>query len=168
MRLLSGRYKSKSGLGRGIVGAKLLMDRFQLASDPGKELPVELAKTLPKAGASADAGDPREDRRRAGSSRAPSPWRRSATRIKSCSKRWRMPDRPRNDCKSSSTSPRAMAGSLVEGVIAVNLEGHVTFFNRAAEGLLGWANRDALHRRSARSLDLPQSTAALLRVPSMK
>ena len=45
--VLSGRYKSKSGLGRGIVGAKQLMDRFQLASDPGKETTVELAKTLP-------------------------------------------------------------------------------------------------------------------------
>ena len=144
--VLSGRYKSKSGLGRGIVGAKLLMDRFHLASDPGKETTVELAKTLPKA---APVPTPailarivEELARRV----APSPMEEVRYQNQELLQALEDARQAAERLQEQLDFTRAMAGSLVEGVIAVNLEGHVTFFNRAAEGLLGWANRDALHR----------------------
>jgi PAS domain S-box-containing protein len=144
--VLSGRYKSKSGLGRGIVGAKLLMDRFQLASDPGKETTVELAKTLPKA---APVPTPailarivEELARRV----APSPMEEVRYQNQELLQALEDARQAAERLQEQLDFTRAMAGSLVEGVIAVNLEGHVTFFNRAAEGLLGWENGDALHR----------------------
>lgn len=39
---------------------------------------------------------------------------------------------------------RAIAASLGEGVVTVDLEGRVTFMNRASEDLLGWNAEDAL------------------------
>ena len=144
--VLSGRYKSKSGLGRGIVGAKLLMDRFQLASEPGKETTVELAKALPK---TAPKPTPailtrivEELARRV----APSPMEEVRYQNQELLQALEDARQAAERLQEQLDFTRAMAGSLVEGVIAVNLEGHVTFFNRAAEGLLGWSSGDALHR----------------------
>lgn len=144
--VLSGRFKSKSGLGRGIVGAKLLVDRFHLASAPGKGTTVELAKTIPKA--------------------APEPTPAIVARIAEALAR-RVDPSPMEEVRHQNQEllqaladarqaaerlqeqldfTHAMAGSLGEGVIAVDLEGRVTFFNRAAEGLLGWVDQDAIQR----------------------
>ena len=41
------RYRSQNGMGLGLVGAKRLMDRVEVASEPGRGTTVELAKALP-------------------------------------------------------------------------------------------------------------------------
>ncbi|GJD95889.1 ATP-binding protein [Methylobacterium iners] len=46
--ILSGRYQSPTGLGLGILGARRLMDKFELDSAPGRGTTVTLEKTLPK------------------------------------------------------------------------------------------------------------------------
>src|SRR5579863_169761 len=45
--ILEGRYKSSTGMGMGILGARRLMDQFQIESEPGKGTTVWLKKLLP-------------------------------------------------------------------------------------------------------------------------
>lgn len=44
--ILGGRYQSKTGLGKGLVGVKRLMDEFRLTSQPGKGTMVEVKKYM--------------------------------------------------------------------------------------------------------------------------
>jgi signal transduction histidine kinase/CheY-like chemotaxis protein len=46
-RILDGDYDSRTGMGMGIVGARRLMDQFQIESESGKGTVVTLAKRLP-------------------------------------------------------------------------------------------------------------------------
>lgn len=46
--ILEGRYKSSTGMGMGILGARRLMDQFQIESAPGKGTTVWLKKLLPR------------------------------------------------------------------------------------------------------------------------
>src|SRR6202042_2759958 len=45
--ILEGRYKSATGMGMGILGARRLMDQFQIDSAPGKGTTIWLKKLLP-------------------------------------------------------------------------------------------------------------------------
>ncbi|MBU1052638.1 MAG: response regulator [Proteobacteria bacterium] len=45
--VLDGKYKSQTGMGRGILGARRLMDDFLIEAAPGKGTVVTLIKTLP-------------------------------------------------------------------------------------------------------------------------
>ncbi len=45
--ILEGRYKSATGMGMGILGARRLMDQFQIESVPGKGTAIWLKKLLP-------------------------------------------------------------------------------------------------------------------------
>jgi signal transduction histidine kinase len=47
-RILDGRYLSKTGLGLGLIGAKRLMDRFEVDSAPGEGTRIVLGKALPR------------------------------------------------------------------------------------------------------------------------
>ena len=44
---MQGRYRSSTGMGMGILGARRLMDQFQIESEPGKGTTVWLKKLLP-------------------------------------------------------------------------------------------------------------------------
>ena len=46
--ILEGRYHSKTGMGLGIMGARRLMDQFQIESAPGRGTTIFLKKLLPK------------------------------------------------------------------------------------------------------------------------
>jgi signal transduction histidine kinase/CheY-like chemotaxis protein len=46
--ILDGEYRSQSGMGLGLVGARRLMDQFNVDTAPGKGTVVELAHRLPK------------------------------------------------------------------------------------------------------------------------
>src|SRR5580700_2359556 len=46
--ILEGRYKSSTGMGMGILGARRLMDQFQIESAPGAGTTVWLKKLLPR------------------------------------------------------------------------------------------------------------------------
>jgi len=46
--ILEGRYQSPTGMGLGIIGAKRLMDQFQIDSVPGQGTTIWLKKLLPK------------------------------------------------------------------------------------------------------------------------
>src|SRR5262249_55998583 len=46
--ILDGHYRSPTGMGLGLVGARRLMDRFDLQSAPGSRTTVLLGKTLPR------------------------------------------------------------------------------------------------------------------------
>jgi signal transduction histidine kinase/CheY-like chemotaxis protein len=46
--ILSGRYQSPTGMGIGLVGARRLMDQFQIRSTPGKGTTIHLRKLLPR------------------------------------------------------------------------------------------------------------------------
>jgi signal transduction histidine kinase len=46
--ILDGRYRSQSGMGLGLVGARRLMDQFKIESVPGKGTRVELGHRLPR------------------------------------------------------------------------------------------------------------------------
>src|SRR3984885_1594236 len=46
--ILEGRCKSSTGMGMGILGARRLMDQFQIESAPGKGTTVWLKKLLPR------------------------------------------------------------------------------------------------------------------------
>ena len=48
-RILSGRYASPTGMGVGIIGARRLMDEFELSSAPGKGTRVRMRKHVPSA-----------------------------------------------------------------------------------------------------------------------
>jgi signal transduction histidine kinase/CheY-like chemotaxis protein len=45
--ILSGKYVSQTGMGMGILGAKRLMDRFQVETQPGKGTIIVLEKRIP-------------------------------------------------------------------------------------------------------------------------
>src|SRR6202453_4428084 len=45
--ILEGRYKSSTGMGMGILGARRLMDQFEIESAPGKGTTIWLKKLLP-------------------------------------------------------------------------------------------------------------------------
>ncbi len=47
--VLEGRFRSRTGMGLGIAGARRLMDDFRLASRPGEGTTVLLGKTIPAA-----------------------------------------------------------------------------------------------------------------------
>ena len=46
-RILSGRYRSETGMGLGILGARRLMDWFRIESEPGRGTTVSLKKLFP-------------------------------------------------------------------------------------------------------------------------
>ena len=46
--ILDGRYQSQTGMGLGLIGARRLMDQFQIDSIPGKGTAVSMKKLLPK------------------------------------------------------------------------------------------------------------------------
>src|ERR1700682_223347 len=46
--ILEGTYRSQTGMGLGIAGARRLMDQFQVESDPGRGTTIWLKKLLPK------------------------------------------------------------------------------------------------------------------------
>src|SRR6202790_23037 len=46
--ILEGRYQSNTGMGLGIIGARRLMDQFQVESVPGRGTTIWLKKLLPK------------------------------------------------------------------------------------------------------------------------
>src|SRR5579872_359320 len=46
--ILDGQYRSPSGMGLGLVGARRLMDHFKIDTVPGKGTVVELAHFIPK------------------------------------------------------------------------------------------------------------------------
>lgn len=46
--ILEGRYSSTTGMGLGIIGARRLMDQFEIDSVPGKGATVWLKKLMPK------------------------------------------------------------------------------------------------------------------------
>jgi signal transduction histidine kinase/CheY-like chemotaxis protein len=46
--ILEGRYQSQTGMGLGIIGARRLMDQFEIDSEPGKGTTILLKKLLPR------------------------------------------------------------------------------------------------------------------------
>lgn len=46
--VMRGAYASTTGMGMGLIGAKRLMDKFQVQTEPGQGTTVELGKKLPK------------------------------------------------------------------------------------------------------------------------
>ena len=46
--ILSGQYSSKTGMGLGIMGARRLMDRFEIHSAPGRGTRIAMYKVLPR------------------------------------------------------------------------------------------------------------------------
>ena len=46
--ILDGQYRSKSGMGLGLVGARRLMDHFKIDTAPGKGTTVELEQRIPR------------------------------------------------------------------------------------------------------------------------
>ena len=46
--ILDGQYRSKSGMGLGILGARRLMDHFSIESRPGKGTAVQIGQVLPQ------------------------------------------------------------------------------------------------------------------------
>ena len=53
-RILRGEYTSKTGMGLGIVGARRLMDRFEIHSSPDGGTHVSMRKLLPRKAPVAD------------------------------------------------------------------------------------------------------------------
>jgi signal transduction histidine kinase/CheY-like chemotaxis protein len=47
-RILDGEYRSQSGMGLGLIGARRLMDRFRIETAPGKGTVVELEQIVPR------------------------------------------------------------------------------------------------------------------------
>src|SRR3984885_11004802 len=47
-RILSGEYSSKTGMGLGIVGARRLMDRFEIQSSPDAGTCISMHKLMPR------------------------------------------------------------------------------------------------------------------------
>src|ERR1700754_844407 len=64
-QILRGEYTSSTGLGRGLVGVRLLMDEFEISAPAGLGTRVEVAKRLPPGAPPPDAraGPPRRARR---------------------------------------------------------------------------------------------------------
>src|SRR4051794_15739017 len=46
-KILGGTYRSKTGMGLGVIGAKRLMDDFRIESNPGEGTLITLSKNLP-------------------------------------------------------------------------------------------------------------------------
>ena len=59
--ILEGRYQSQTGMGLGIIGARRLMDQFQIDSAPGRGTTVWLKKLLPKRARAGRRGGTRPD-----------------------------------------------------------------------------------------------------------
>jgi anti-sigma regulatory factor (Ser/Thr protein kinase) len=55
--ILEGRYRSRTGMGVGIVGARRLMDQFEIRSTPGAGTTVLLKRLLPRRGPLLNAAD---------------------------------------------------------------------------------------------------------------
>jgi signal transduction histidine kinase/DNA-binding response OmpR family regulator len=55
-RILGGAYRSTTGMGLGIIGARRLMDHFQIESGPGKGTTVQLKKLVPRSAPVLDSG----------------------------------------------------------------------------------------------------------------
>lgn len=55
--ILDGRYRSETGMGKGIIGAKRLMDDFRVDTSPSRGTTVTLGKRLPAAVAPGRLGD---------------------------------------------------------------------------------------------------------------
>jgi len=55
--VLSGRYQSPTGMGRGILGARRLMDQFSIQSRAGEGTTIVLKKLLPAGSRCLEAGD---------------------------------------------------------------------------------------------------------------
>jgi PAS domain S-box-containing protein len=144
--VLSGRFKSTSGLGRGIVGAKLLMDRFRLVSAPGKGTTIELAKNLLKGAPEPTPAILAKIAEELAQRAAPSPMQEVLHQNRELLQALADARQAAERLQEQLDFTRAMAGSLGEGVIAVDLEGRVTFVNRAAQGLLGWTDEGAMGR----------------------
>jgi signal transduction histidine kinase/CheY-like chemotaxis protein len=53
--VLDGTYRSDTGMGLGIVGARRLMDRFHIESSPGRGTRITLAKLIPRHAKTVDA-----------------------------------------------------------------------------------------------------------------
>ncbi len=53
--IMDGRYQSRTGMGVGIIGARRLMEEFEIESAPGKGTKVTLSKHLPPGAKSLDA-----------------------------------------------------------------------------------------------------------------
>jgi hypothetical protein len=53
--ILSGRYRSPTGMGVGLMGARRLVDQFQIDSAPGKGTTIHLRKFLPRGVPARDA-----------------------------------------------------------------------------------------------------------------
>ena len=64
--ILEGRYTSATGMGVGIVGARRLMDRFEIEAAPGAGTTVLLGQGAAAARPGSHTGDLRANRRRAG------------------------------------------------------------------------------------------------------
>jgi signal transduction histidine kinase/DNA-binding response OmpR family regulator len=55
--ILDGRYRSPSGMGVGILGARRLMDGFDITTTPGRGTTVELKKLLPRGRRALESAD---------------------------------------------------------------------------------------------------------------
>ena len=58
--ILAGRYGSSTGMGRGLLGVRRLMDAFEIESAPGRSTRVRIAKGLPRGAAAPHTGQVRE------------------------------------------------------------------------------------------------------------
>jgi signal transduction histidine kinase/CheY-like chemotaxis protein len=65
--IMRGEYTSSTGLGRGLVGVRLLMDEFEISAPAGRGTRVEVAKRLPRAAPVPDARVLRDELGRRGS-----------------------------------------------------------------------------------------------------
>ena len=82
--ILDGQYRSQSGMGLGLIGARRLMDHFRIDTGPGKGTTVELDQHLPRSNAPIASRKAVRDRRRTETRRhAPIPRPRCANRIAS-------------------------------------------------------------------------------------
>ena len=64
--ILEGRYRSSTGMGRGLIGVRLLMDEFSISAPPGHGTRVFVAKKLPAGGPRPDPRTMREELLRRG------------------------------------------------------------------------------------------------------
>ncbi len=144
--VLNGRpSKPPFELRRGIVAAKQLTDRFRLESAPGNGTTIEMATLLPKAAPGltpASLAKIAEKLARV----APSPMEEVRHQNHELLQALEDARQAAERLQEQLDLTHAMAASLGEGVIAVDLEGTITFFNRAAEELLGWSSKDALQQ----------------------
>jgi signal transduction histidine kinase len=65
--ILAGSYRSSTGMGRGLIGVRLLMDEFSITAPPGRGTRVFAAKKLPDGAIRADPRAMREELLRRGS-----------------------------------------------------------------------------------------------------